>query len=226
MGNGNQLNAGGAEQPGDAKKKKDAKEKKPFWASLPGILTQVAALITAIAGLLVALDQIGVFDPDETPTPTATLTLSASPTDTPTSTPTYKTPTLTFTQTRTPTITRTATITRTPTPTYTATFYPSEPILVVLAWPGLNVRRGPGYNYPYGPAVALIPYGSTARILGKDPLWEWFLIECPIGLHLENGCWITSEEAYVNTFFADDVQVVQPPPTFTPRPSATPTPPG
>ncbi|HII07668.1 MAG TPA: hypothetical protein HA349_10265 [Methanotrichaceae archaeon] len=40
-------------------------DKKSFWNTLPGILTGIAAVITAIGGLLVILDSMGVFDGDE-----------------------------------------------------------------------------------------------------------------------------------------------------------------
>ncbi|MBU0946777.1 MAG: hypothetical protein KJ804_08970 [Proteobacteria bacterium] len=39
-------------------------EAKSFWTTLPGILTGMAGLITAIGGLLVILDQIEVFHPN------------------------------------------------------------------------------------------------------------------------------------------------------------------
>ena len=40
-------------------------DKKSFWNTLPGILTGIAAIITAIGGLLVILHPMGVFDGDE-----------------------------------------------------------------------------------------------------------------------------------------------------------------
>ena len=43
----------------EAKKKKD-ENGKGFWTTLPGILTAVAALITALTGLLVGLQQAGI----------------------------------------------------------------------------------------------------------------------------------------------------------------------
>jgi len=40
---------------------------KSFWATLPGILTGIAGILSAIGGLLVILYQIGVIGPDKTP---------------------------------------------------------------------------------------------------------------------------------------------------------------
>ncbi len=51
----------------NATKKTSEEEKKSFWATLPGILTGLAAVITAVAGLLAAVDR---FAP-RAPTPTA-----------------------------------------------------------------------------------------------------------------------------------------------------------
>src|SRR5215216_5160040 len=44
-----------------SKRKKNA-DKVSFWATLPGILTGIAAIITAIGGLTVVLYNIGLFD--------------------------------------------------------------------------------------------------------------------------------------------------------------------
>ncbi|MBL8190197.1 MAG: hypothetical protein JNK38_19430 [Acidobacteria bacterium] len=54
-----------------------------WWQTLPGILTAVAAIITATTGLIVALNNAGVFSRDTelvspTPTPTAVLSVSTS----------------------------------------------------------------------------------------------------------------------------------------------------
>jgi len=43
----------------------DGSEKKSFWVTLPGILTGIAAIITAVAGLLLILHQVGFFEKDD-----------------------------------------------------------------------------------------------------------------------------------------------------------------
>ncbi|MBM3143358.1 MAG: hypothetical protein FJ010_00015 [Chloroflexi bacterium] len=210
--------------------KSPAKEKKSAWENLPKILGQIAALIIALGAIFGALDKVGVFDPDPTATPT--VTASSTPTETstitPTTRPTTVTPTLTDTMTATPipSDTLTPTITRTPTRTLTPTLYPGEPILVVLAWPGINIRRGPGFDYPYGEPAGIVPYGSTVRLLGRTENWNWYRIECPIEMPIETGCWVTADPNYSNAFFVENVPELLPPATFTPMPSPTQTPPG
>jgi len=215
------MGIGNNQQPGDMKQS--------FWATLPGIITQIITLLSALGGLLVVLNNLGVIEigATATPTPTYTATASATPTDTRTLTQNPPTPTYTQTPvTPTDTPTRTPTITRTPTATSTATLYPGEPLLLIIARPGLKFRRGPGWVEPYGPEIDLVFYGETVRLLGRTEAWTWYQIECPIGIHLETGCWVTADEGYSSALNVDDVPVVEPPPTITPGPTATQTPPG
>jgi len=86
----------------------DGNGARPFWLTLPGILTGLAALITAMGGLIGTLYAAGVLGdggdgPTQTPTPivvaltptpTATLAPTTQPTVIPTSTATF-TPTIT-----------------------------------------------------------------------------------------------------------------------------------
>lgn len=53
-----------------------------WWQTLPGILTAVAGILTASTGLILALNQVGVFSRASTsalPTTTSTVVVSASP---------------------------------------------------------------------------------------------------------------------------------------------------
>ncbi len=53
-----------------------------WWQTLPGILTAVAGIMTASTGLILALNQVGVFSRESTsasPTPNTAVVLSASP---------------------------------------------------------------------------------------------------------------------------------------------------
>lgn len=64
-------------------------EEKSFWRTLPGILTGIAAVISAIGGLILALNAAGIIDNTPvTPTPTPVATYNLTPTIIPTSTPT------------------------------------------------------------------------------------------------------------------------------------------
>lgn len=47
-----------------------SKDKSTFWTTLPGILTGIAAIITAVGGLLVGLNSAGMLSPKPTATPT------------------------------------------------------------------------------------------------------------------------------------------------------------
>lgn len=60
-------------------KKQEKEGQKSFWTTLPGIFTGVAAVLTAVGGIIAALNTAGVFDRPAAPT----LTIQA-PTDTPT----------------------------------------------------------------------------------------------------------------------------------------------
>jgi len=62
--------------------------KESFWKTLPGIITAIATLVTAVGGFIVILVQLGVFSPAEN-TATSTIQQSALPpkVSTPTATP-------------------------------------------------------------------------------------------------------------------------------------------
>src|SRR5215216_2060905 len=67
--------------------KNDDGEKKSFWTTLPGVLTALATLITAIVGMIVALNTtFGLFSSKPTPSPNLS-TVTASAAETPTLVP-------------------------------------------------------------------------------------------------------------------------------------------
>ncbi len=73
--------------------KQSNNDKQSFWSTFPGVLTALAAVISAIAALLIALNAIGFFEPQATPTSVSTvltpsLTSTAELTFTPTLAPT------------------------------------------------------------------------------------------------------------------------------------------
>ena len=43
----------------------DGRDGKGFWHTLPGVLTAIADFLTAVSGLLVALNQLGLRSQDE-----------------------------------------------------------------------------------------------------------------------------------------------------------------
>ena len=216
-----------------AKKTSQNGDDQPFWKSIPGIITTITGLIVAITTLITLLTDNGIIGKDpETDTPTAVAvlpsdtSLPSTPTFTPSpsATPNPALPSPTFTATPLPP-TSTQTPTETPSGfTPTATFYPGEPILVVVAGPGLNIRSGPGYDFPYGPAISTLAYGATVRILGANAARDWYLIECPVDVVSETGCWVFGDPELVNAFVIVQLTVLPAPPTITPLPTDTPRP--
>jgi len=89
-------------------KKED--QKGSFWTTLPGIITAIAALITAIGGFIAVLNTMGVFDPSPTNTPAAATRLATEPPA----------------QSATDTLVVVETSTQSPTEASTVTSYPSE----------------------------------------------------------------------------------------------------
>jgi hypothetical protein len=49
---------------------KEDQKPRGFWQTLPGVLTAVATIITAVTGLLIAFGQLGLFGDDDDGTPT------------------------------------------------------------------------------------------------------------------------------------------------------------
>ena len=47
---------------------KEEQQPRGFWRTLPGVLTAVATIITAVTGLLIAFGQLGLFEDEGTPT--------------------------------------------------------------------------------------------------------------------------------------------------------------
>lgn len=134
---------------------------------------------------------------------TPNLIFPPAPTPTVTDTPPPPTPTFTPIPTDTPI----------PTPTFTPT-----PFVIVDA--GLvNMRQGPGANYPL---VAPLAPNLPVTIVGRNTLGDWYQICCVNG----GNAWVPISHVRV----VNDVSAVQlisadpaPTPTFTPTPTETPT---
>lgn len=123
--------------------------------------------------------------------------------------------------TQTPVATDTAepspTATSSPTPLPTNTAQPGLPL--ATASTDLNVRQGPGVNYPI---LGLLRSGQTAEITGRNADGQWWQIRFT-GVAGERG-WLAAR--YVDARNAANVPVVQAPPAPAPTaiPTATPTP--
>jgi hypothetical protein len=91
---------------------------------------------------------------------------------------------------------------------------PGQPTMTALV--DLNVRTGPGTNYP---VVGALRAGTSALIVGRSPSGFWWKIECPPGAGTE--CWSSAGAQYSTATDATGVAVAAVPP---PPPSATHTP--
>jgi len=139
------------------------------------------------------------------------------PASTPTAVPATPTPTPSPLPTNTslpPTVTPTPTTAPSPSPTPVP-----EPAIRVNdeLTAGVNVRRGPGTNYP---VLAQFEPGQTAPVLGQNENRDWWQIE--LAPASEDTGWIfgdlvqlTGEPAAIEV-----VQAPPPPPTATPPPAA------
>jgi hypothetical protein len=150
-----------------------------------------------------------VLVPTTTPAPPATVTASATPTKTaaPATATTSATPVLTATTGLTATVIGS-------TPSVTGS------LLTIVQ--GVNVRGGPGTNYPI---VGSIKAGDTAPVLGRNADGDWFVISYKNGVSGQG--WVSANTS-VSSYSGDKSQlkvVAAPPapaPTATPRPAGNP----
>jgi heat shock protein HslJ len=85
----------------------------------------------------------------------------------------------------------------------------------ITADPGVNVRSGPGTNYPI---VGFAPLGATGEIIGRSADGEWWVTPLP---SVPGGLgWVST--AWVQATGAENVPVIPAP--APPAPNATPTP--
>ncbi|MBE7474519.1 MAG: efflux RND transporter periplasmic adaptor subunit [Anaerolineales bacterium] len=75
-------------------------------------------------------------------------------------------------------------------PSNPPTLQPSNPQAEIITW-GLNVRTGPGMNYP---VVAHLAQGTVVPVLETDTASGWLKVQLPNG---EQTGWITNNPAYV-----------------------------
>ena len=223
---------------------------------LIGLFVQLETLSTQVDELTVRVQRLEeanaarpapgsqALQPTRTPTATRTPwpTITRIPTRTRSPTPTGPThtpaptntpgPTNTPSPTRTPRPTNTPRPTRAPTSTQTATATPVPTPYFIVNTDWINVRKGPGPEYPI---IDAIPRGEQYNIRGRNPSGTWLEFCCVDG---QRG-WIYAPFLIVNV----DVTVIStvratptvppsPTPTRTPiptrtpvRPTATPVPP-
>jgi heat shock protein HslJ/uncharacterized protein YraI len=93
---------------------------------------------------------------------------------------------------------------------------PGEPTATVLAPKGLNVRTGPGVEYPI---IGVAPTGITLEVVGVSQDGTWWVVNIP-GAPGNYG-WVSEE--YVEVKNGDGVLVIPAPPVPTPAATAIPT---
>jgi heat shock protein HslJ/uncharacterized protein YraI len=94
-----------------------------------------------------------------------------------------------------------------------------DPTATVTARKGVNVRTGPGLNFP---VIGVAPFGSTLEVVGVSADGTWWVVNVPAAPQ-GNG-WVAEEFVAVEN--GQGVMVIPSPPTPTPvaTPTATPTP--
>lgn len=104
----------------------------------------------------------------------------------------------------------------TPTPEPTATTEPA--VAMVTALVRLNVRQGPGADYP---VIGRLDLAESAPIIGRDQFSAWWQIEFPVGSN-QRG-WVAAGGEFSVAANANNVPVVEAPPLAS-IPTPTPTP--
>ena len=98
-----------------------------------------------------------------------------------------------------------------------ATPLPGTATATVIAPGGVNVRVGPGVQYP---VIGVAPLGATGEIVGMSYDGTWWVVRVP-GAPNEQG-WVAAE--YVRADNVGDVPVLQPPPPAVPEITVVPPP--
>jgi heat shock protein HslJ/uncharacterized protein YgiM (DUF1202 family) len=91
-----------------------------------------------------------------------------------------------------------------------------DPTATVSARAGVNVREGPGTEYP---VIGIAPFGATLEVVGVSQDGTWWAVRLP-GAPNGRG-WVADE--FVEVENVENVPVMLPPPTPTPLATATPT---
>lgn len=117
--------------------------------------------------------------------------------------------------TGTPSPTRTTATPITPATLPVDTPEPGAPTAVVTAENGVNIRSGPGEEYPI---LFVAPFGSAAEVVGRSADGQWWALQVEGAPN--NQAWVSAR--FVDVTGGESVPILLPPPTPTPRPSDTP----
>jgi heat shock protein HslJ len=84
---------------------------------------------------------------------------------------------------------------------------PPQGVPVATAKDAINVRSGPGTQYP---SFGVAPAGAQAEVIGKSEDGGWWVIRLPPGYSPDNTGWVSAD--FVETTNTDTVPVVPSPP--------------
>ena len=93
---------------------------------------------------------------------------------------------------------------------------PGDPTARVISGAGVNIRTGPGLEYP---VIGVAPFGTEFEVVGVSQDGTWWVVNVPVSVNGQG--WVADE--YVEVENGDRVVVIPPPPTPTPAATATPT---
>ena len=93
---------------------------------------------------------------------------------------------------------------------------PGDPVARVISRAGVNIRTGPGLEYP---VIGLAPFGTESEVVGVSQDGTWWVVNVPVSVNGQG--WVSDE--YVAVENGERVLVIPPPPTPTPAATAMPT---
>lgn len=91
---------------------------------------------------------------------------------------------------------------------------PGDPMARVTSPAGVNIRTGPGLEYP---VIGIAPFGAESEVVGVSADGTWWVVNVPISLNGHG--WVSDE--YVAVENVDNLLVIPAPPTPTPAATAT-----
>ncbi len=94
---------------------------------------------------------------------------------------------------------------------------PGDPVGLVISRAGVNIRTGPGLEYP---VIGVAPFGSESEVVGASQDGTWWVVNVPVSVNGQG--WVSNE--YVEVENGDRVPVIPSPPIPTPAATATPIP--
>ncbi len=193
------------------------KKPNPFpWVLILPVILALTSIGCGLSGLLASETTESTGRPTRTPLPTFTPSpVGAAFVEVPTATPTLEIIEPTATPIQEAVQEAANQSSPLPTPEPTATPAPAnEPVLVTLVQ-NMNVRTGPGTNYPIaGPG----PAGESAKVVGRNADSSWLQVEYP--LTADGTGWVYTKLVQVNGN-PETVEVVQvaPPPVAQAQPA-------